>query len=133
MLSLAKTRRPACSAARLSRIGSTARQGPHHGAQKSTTTGVPDSSTLSWKFASVTSSIAANGSYLPRINAVEGRRCRCPGQVAWVKASPWDLIDSEKVQALSGNTQKPRAQPQKESYFPLDAVAAFLWLFFRGK
>src|SRR4051812_44947946 len=56
MSSLANFTRPSCSAASSVRIGSTARQGPHHGAQKSTTTGVEDCRTSCSKVASVSSS-----------------------------------------------------------------------------
>src|SRR6185503_3084980 len=38
-----------------SRTGATTRQGPHQGAQKSTSTGVSDSMTSAWKLLSVTS------------------------------------------------------------------------------
>src|SRR3954463_11529994 len=38
-----------------SRIGATTRHGPHHGAQKSTSTGWSLSRTSAWKFVSVTS------------------------------------------------------------------------------
>src|SRR3954447_338585 len=56
MSSLANLTRPSCSAASSVRIGSTARQGPHHGAQKSTTTGVEECRTSCSKVASVSSS-----------------------------------------------------------------------------
>jgi hypothetical protein len=46
-------RRPARSAAILSITGATARQGPHQGAQKSTSTGIGDLSTSCAQFASV--------------------------------------------------------------------------------
>src|SRR5262245_54389984 len=46
------------SAASRSRIGCTAWHGPHHGAQKSTTTGLPACSTSCSKLASVTSRTA---------------------------------------------------------------------------
>src|SRR6266545_948060 len=45
---------PSYSPASSSRIGATARQGPHHGAQKSTTTGTSDFSTICSNSASVT-------------------------------------------------------------------------------
>src|SRR3954467_2013737 len=48
-------RRSSRSCAISSRTGATRRHGPHHGAQKSTSTGVSDSMTSAWKFASVTS------------------------------------------------------------------------------
>src|ERR1700723_749774 len=38
-----------------SSTGPTTRQGPHHGAQKSTSTGISDSITSAWKLLSVTS------------------------------------------------------------------------------
>src|SRR4051812_29212914 len=59
MSSLANLTRPSCAAASSVRIGSTARHGPHQGAQKSTTTGVEDCSTSSSKVASVSSSTAS--------------------------------------------------------------------------
>ena len=49
------------SSAICSSTGVTSRQGPHQGAQKSTSTGVSDSSTSAWKLLSVTSGIAAIG------------------------------------------------------------------------
>ena len=48
-------RRSSRSAAISSRIGAMTRQGPHHGAQKSTSTGLSDSRTSAWKVVSVTS------------------------------------------------------------------------------
>jgi hypothetical protein len=45
---------PDSSASSWSSTGATARHGPHHGAQKSTSTGTPDSSTSALKLASVT-------------------------------------------------------------------------------
>ena len=54
MLSLT-IRRSSRSAAISSRIGAMTRQGPHHGAQKSTRTGFSDSRTSAWKVVSVTS------------------------------------------------------------------------------
>src|SRR5918912_4095554 len=48
-----------CSAASSSRIGSTWRHGPHHSAQKSTSTGLSDLSTWASKSASVTAFISA--------------------------------------------------------------------------
>src|ERR1700760_1090527 len=45
----------ACSAAIASRIGPTARHGPHHSAQKSTMIVLSESSTSLWNVASVTS------------------------------------------------------------------------------
>src|SRR5215212_3199645 len=48
-------RRSSRSCAISSRTGATTRHGPHHGAQKSTSTGVSDSMTSAWKLASVTS------------------------------------------------------------------------------
>src|SRR3954451_4559850 len=56
MSSLANLTRPSCSAASSARIGSTARQGPHQGAQKSTTTAVSACRTSCSKVASVSSS-----------------------------------------------------------------------------
>src|SRR3954471_4054094 len=56
MSSLANLTRPSCAAASSVRIGSTARHGPHHGAQKSTTTGFADCRTSCSKVASVSSS-----------------------------------------------------------------------------
>src|SRR3954454_765110 len=43
-----------------SRTGATTRHGPHHGAQKSTSTGVTDSMTSAWKLVSVTSVMLAD-------------------------------------------------------------------------
>jgi len=54
ILSLAMRTRPAISAARSSNIGLIARQGPHHGAHRSTSTGMGDRSTSAAKVASVT-------------------------------------------------------------------------------
>src|ERR1700737_4446847 len=54
MLTFTISSESACSAAIWSRIGAIIRQGPHHGAQKSTRTGFPLSSTSFWKDASVT-------------------------------------------------------------------------------
>src|SRR5688500_7665927 len=48
-------RRSSRSAAISCRTGATTRQGPHQGAQKSTSTGVSDSMTSAWKLLSVTS------------------------------------------------------------------------------
>src|SRR3954469_18484687 len=48
-------RRSSRSALISSRTGATTRQGPHQGAQKSTSTGVSDSMTSAWKLLSVTS------------------------------------------------------------------------------
>src|SRR5919206_4620770 len=53
MSSLANVTRPSYSEASCSSTGSTARHGPHHGAQKSTTTGVCERRTSSSKVASV--------------------------------------------------------------------------------
>src|SRR5437588_4849203 len=55
MFTFAKTIRSPCCEERSSRIGSTARQGPHQGAQKSTTTGVSAWRTSASKLSSVTS------------------------------------------------------------------------------
>src|SRR2546421_10208837 len=55
MFSLANSTSPRCSSASCSRMGDTARQGPHHGAQKSTTTGLAAPRTSCSKVASVTS------------------------------------------------------------------------------
>src|SRR4029453_15864780 len=59
MSSFANTMRPESSSSSCARIGSTARQGPHHGAQKSTTTGVSACRTSCSKLASVSSSTPA--------------------------------------------------------------------------
>src|SRR4051812_6942465 len=48
-----------------SRTGATTRHGPHHGAQKSTRTGVSDSSTSAWKVVSVTWLMSAIGCLAP--------------------------------------------------------------------
>src|SRR3954466_9571084 len=55
--SFARTTWPSRAAASCSRSGPSARHGPHHSAQKSTTTGTRDdwSMTCSWKSCSVTS------------------------------------------------------------------------------
>src|SRR3954466_14719710 len=52
-------RRSSRSAAISCRTGATTRHGAHHGAQKSTSTGVSDSMTSAWKLVSVTSRISA--------------------------------------------------------------------------
>src|ERR1700683_4963695 len=57
MLSLTTLRSSVCSLAISSTIGAIARHGGHHGAQKSTSTGLSDSSTSAWKFWSLTSEI----------------------------------------------------------------------------
>src|SRR5438132_1243630 len=49
------TRSSGRSEAISSSTGATTRHGPHHGAQKSTSTGLPDSMTSAWKLLSVTS------------------------------------------------------------------------------
>src|SRR5262245_40244403 len=54
MFSFATVSCPSYSPASSSRIGATTRHGPHHGAQKSTTTGVSDFNTFCSKSASVT-------------------------------------------------------------------------------
>src|SRR5438046_4489582 len=59
MSSLPNLTRWPCSCSSSRKIGSTARQGPHHGAQKSTTTGPSASSTSCAKFASVSSCIGS--------------------------------------------------------------------------
>src|SRR3954451_9398775 len=66
--SLARTTWPSRSAAACSRIGPSARHGPHHSAQKSTTTGVSFdfSMTCCWKSCSVTSMTAMS----PRVRRV---------------------------------------------------------------
>src|SRR3954447_1569401 len=62
-------RRSSRSCAISSSTGATTRQGPHQGAQKSTSTGVSDSMTSAWKFASVTSlMLAAMGCLLVAIS-----------------------------------------------------------------
>src|SRR4051812_49908312 len=58
-------RRSCRSLAISSRTGPTTRQGPHHGAQKSTRTGVSDSSTSAWKLVSVTWLMSAIGCVAP--------------------------------------------------------------------
>src|SRR5215218_3395723 len=58
------TLRSSRSALISSRIGATMRHGPHHGAQKSTSTGVSASRTSAWKLVSVTSLM------LPAMSAV---------------------------------------------------------------
>src|SRR5262249_1791423 len=58
MSSLTNRTRPSCSWARAASTGSTAWHGPHHGAQKSTTTGMSACSTSASKLASVTASTA---------------------------------------------------------------------------
>src|SRR4051794_34440140 len=59
----ASPRSPAIS----SSTGATMRHGPHHGAQKSTRTGVSDSRTSAWKLLSVTSEMA------PKMWLLQGR------------------------------------------------------------
>src|ERR1700739_1017388 len=59
MLSLTTFSSPARSLAISSTTGATIRHGPHHGAQKSTSTGFSDSSTSAWKLLSVTSATLA--------------------------------------------------------------------------
>src|SRR3954464_13892036 len=58
-------RRSSRSCAISSRTGATTRHGPHHGAQKSTSTGVSDSSTSAWKVMSVTWLMSAIGCLAP--------------------------------------------------------------------
>src|SRR5206468_3854937 len=55
-------------APRAARTGSTARQGPHQGAQKSTTTGSPASRTSRWKLSSVTSRTATAFQSMQRVS-----------------------------------------------------------------
>src|SRR5436190_18389768 len=59
------TSMPAFSAAISSRIGETARHGPHHSAQKSTRTGLSLASTSASKVASVTDFVEPIGAVLP--------------------------------------------------------------------
>src|SRR4051794_9556589 len=69
-LSLTTFSAPLRSLAISSRTGATTRHGPHHGAQKSTSTGVSASRTSAWKLLSVTSFTG------PAIDAPFGfRRC----------------------------------------------------------
>src|SRR4051812_12040736 len=67
-LSLTTRRSSPRSSASSSSVGAMTRQGPHQGAQKSTSTGVSASSTSAWKLLSVTSEIwpATFGSLLGR-------------------------------------------------------------------
>src|SRR5690242_13425262 len=60
-LTLTSLRLPASSPASFSRAGLTIRQGPHHGAHTSTSTGRLDSSTTSWKSSSFASTIQRSG------------------------------------------------------------------------
>src|SRR4051794_36118704 len=62
MLTLARTTWPSVSSTTFSMIGPSVRHGPHHGAQRSTTTGTccDRSMTSAWKVASVTSSAMAS-------------------------------------------------------------------------
>src|SRR3954462_2137551 len=80
-------RRSCRSLAISSRTGPTTRQGPHHGAQKSTRTGVSDSSTSAWKLVSVTSlrvpAILSCRSFGER----EGRGQRYPHEQHYTKCS----------------------------------------------
>src|SRR3954470_23371838 len=79
------------SAAISSRIGATTRHGPHHGAQKSTSTGWSASMTSAWKLVSVTSLIlpAMGEGLLGRREGVRFRKYSAPVQprVA-VRSSP---------------------------------------------
>src|SRR5689334_4242578 len=52
-LTFPTTTRPWYSSARAEMVGASARQGPHQGAQKSTTTGLVEASTCCWKLAAV--------------------------------------------------------------------------------
>src|ERR1035437_10510382 len=56
---------PACSVASSSRMGATKRQGPHHGAQKSTMTGTSLISTSVSNVESVVSLVAPTAGVLP--------------------------------------------------------------------
>src|SRR2546430_178249 len=73
MLSLTKSTCPWCASASCSRIGWTARQGPHHGAQKSTTTGRFEASTCSSNRTSVTSSTGSMLQTTPQRGDAEQR------------------------------------------------------------
>jgi len=53
---------PACAAATFTSSGATIRQGPHHSAQKSTTTGSGDDSISAWNAADDETSIGSDGS-----------------------------------------------------------------------
>src|SRR3954453_21306479 len=72
-------RRSSRSAAISSRTGPTTRHGPHHGAQKSTRTGVSDSRTSAWKLLSVTSGSAPAMSLLR--DGSEGYYTKCSAPV----------------------------------------------------
>jgi hypothetical protein len=63
--SLAIVSLPAFSAAISSRIGAIALQGPHHSAQKSTSTGSPAAPIVSSKVVSVTVAVAIGSGDLP--------------------------------------------------------------------
>src|SRR5947209_1288683 len=69
MLSLTTLSASARSLAISSTTGATIRHGPHHGAQKSTSTGLSDSRTSAWKLLSVTSVTvpAIEGSFVGRV------------------------------------------------------------------
>src|SRR5262245_64184827 len=61
VLTLTTTKRPAFDAATFASSGATIRQGPHHGAQKSTTTGSPALLTRASKTASLGTSMGSDG------------------------------------------------------------------------
>src|SRR5580704_5015428 len=72
-------------------MGAIARQGPHHVAQKSTSTGLSDFNTSASKFASVTSTIPLPAIVIsPRCNVALSADSPCSQQRA-VVAGPGDL------------------------------------------
>src|SRR3954447_16731412 len=86
------TRKFSSSSLSSSRLGAMIRQGPHHGAQKSTSVGVSDSSTSAWKLESVTSGMfpaigspvqgrLATKSIVPRSRAPHPQRGHLPDRL----------------------------------------------------
>src|SRR5512133_566497 len=88
-------RRSSRSCAISSSTGPTTRHGPHHGAQKSTSTGVSDSRTSAWKLLSVTSGSAPAMSLLR--DGSEGYYTKCsapvgPERYGTLSAQPEDHV-----------------------------------------
>src|SRR5262249_54840774 len=83
------------------RTGSTRRHGPHHSAQKSTSTGVGDISTSSTKVASVTSSMVC----LPDRGSVSAGRRRCD-PVPRGAALRWPEPSDESLRVESGGATR---------------------------
>lgn len=108
---------PARSLAKWSRAGLTSRQGPHHTAQKSTSTGTGDSSAISVKSLSSASTIHGNSwwqfAHLGRPLALEGTRFGLPhrGQAVTLPfiAAPWCVVRCEALGTGAARSSMPGA------------------------